>query len=124
MRLALASILVASSALAHEDRFPARVLSVYDGDTIRAQIELGLGVVLSNEQLRLHGIDAPEVRGDERAEGLVVRDWLHGQVQGADVTLATHGRDKFGRILVTVYLGSRNINEEMLAAGLVGEYTP
>lgn len=49
---------------------------VYDGDTVRADIDLGLGVWVKNQTLRLYGIDTPEVRGEERPEGLEAKEAL------------------------------------------------
>jgi micrococcal nuclease len=58
----------------------AVVTSVYDGDTVTADIDLGMGIWARKQKLRLYGIDTPELRGDERAEGLKARDWLREQL--------------------------------------------
>ena len=44
--------------------YKANVTSVYDGDTITADIDLGLGVFIKKQKLRLSRIDAPELRGE------------------------------------------------------------
>ena len=49
--------------------------SVVDGDTVRCDIDLGFGVWLRDQILRLHGINAPEIRGGERPEGLASKEW-------------------------------------------------
>ena len=49
--------------------YKAKVTSVYDGDTITADIDLGLGVFVTGEKLRLSRINAPEIRGDEERPG-------------------------------------------------------
>jgi micrococcal nuclease len=46
--------------------YKAKVLSVYDGDSLRLDIDLGFKVVMQNQRVRLLGIDTPEVRGEER----------------------------------------------------------
>lgn len=43
--------------------YAARIVHVHDGDTVRADIDLGCGVWLHGETLRLLGIQAPEVGG-------------------------------------------------------------
>ena len=53
--------------------YNAIVTKVYDGDTITVDIDLGLGVWLKKQTIRLYGINTPELRGDEREEGLESR---------------------------------------------------
>lgn len=100
--IALLTALIGSVA-AHEDRFKARITDIYDGDTMTATIELGLGLGVSNQKLRLDCIDTPEVRGAERADGLAVRDIVRGWVQSGDVLLHIKGKGKFGRWIADVW---------------------
>ena len=53
--------------------YRAKVASVYDGDTIRVDIDLGLKSWIKDEKIRLNRINAPELRGDERPEGIKSR---------------------------------------------------
>jgi micrococcal nuclease len=55
--------------------YQARVRSVYDGDTIRTDVDPGMNMLLTNEPLRLHRINSPELRGDEREQGLISGDY-------------------------------------------------
>lgn len=41
-------------------KYCAKVMSVYDGDTIRVDIDLGLKTWIKNESIRLNRINAPE----------------------------------------------------------------
>ena len=41
---------------------------------------LGFHTWRKDEKLRFHGLDAPEVRGKTRPEGLKSRDWLRSQI--------------------------------------------
>lgn len=50
--------------------YRALVKSIYDGDTLRADIDLGFGVILADQSLRLLGIDTPEIKGVERPQEL------------------------------------------------------
>ncbi len=90
--------------------------SVYDGDTARFHIELGFGVILHDQQIRLLGIDAPEVRGEERLEGLASRDALRSKIEGMTVIIKTHKdkQGKYGRWLAEVFIGDLNVNQWML----------
>ena len=42
--------------------YSARIRRVVDGDTVDVDIDLGFGVILSNQRIRLYGIDTPESR--------------------------------------------------------------
>ena len=55
--------------------YRATVVSVYDGDTCTVDIDLGLNTWVRGEKLRLYRINAPELRGVERPEGLKSRDF-------------------------------------------------
>lgn len=114
--IAVLLTLCATISVAHENRFQSVVLSVYDGDTIHATINIGLfKMVVSDATIRLHGIDAPEIRGSERPQGLISADWLRSQIDGKSIVLEVFGEDKYGRLLGVIWLDGRNINQEMIA---------
>ena len=48
--------------------YHARVNKVIDGDTINVDLDLGFNVVLSNQSVRLLGVDTPESRTSDKAE--------------------------------------------------------
>lgn len=100
--------------------YNAHVTSIYDGDTITVDIDLGLDTWRNNERIRLYGIDTPEVRGDEREQGLVSRDWLRGQILDCDIVLQTikDRSGKYGRLLGIVWYNGENINEALVKHGL------
>lgn len=102
-------------------QYKAIVREVYDGDTITVDIDLGLKVWVHGEKLRLHGINAPELRGDTYDLGLCARDYLRTLVLGQVITIVTKKdtREKYGRYLGDVFVGSDNlnVNEEMVRAG-------
>lgn len=105
--------------------YKAHVVSIYDGDTIRVNIDLGLGIIHKGNtgkgvSIRLYGINTPEVRGEERTEGLISRDYLRKEILGKDVILQTI-RDKtgkYGRYLGIVYHEGKNINDWLVEQGL------
>ena len=57
--------------------YKATVKRVVDGDTIDMDVDLGFGVS-KLVRIRLADIDAPEVKGDERPEGLSAKTYLEG----------------------------------------------
>jgi micrococcal nuclease len=105
--------------------YSAIVRSIYDGDTIRVDIDLGFDMWIKNASLRLSGIDAPELRGEERPEGLKTRDWLREIIPpGTEVIIKTEkdSKEKFGRYLATIYFEGHNLNEQMVELGLAQVY--
>lgn len=96
--------------------YKAIVTDVYDGDTITVDIDLGLGVWLRGQKVRLKGINAPEVRGDTARDGQRVRSVLVMLIWEREVIIRTEKdrTEKYGRWLATVILEDRNINEWMV----------
>ena len=87
--------------------YNATVEKIYDGDTITVTIQLGFGV-FKTERLRLKGIDAPELRGDERPFGLVSRDRLRELILGQEIIVKTFKdkKGKYGRYIADIYYNS------------------
>ena len=106
--------------------YRAYVRKVYDGDTITVDIDLGFGVVLKNQKLRLTGINTPEVRGKQRQEGLKVRDLVRSRIANKWVVIKTEKdkRGKYGRWLATVFEPSveESVNKWLLNEGHAVEY--
>ena len=104
--------------------YKARITKVYDGDTVTADIDLGFGVLLKKQKLRLLGINAPELRGDSRPHGILSRDFLRDLILDKDVILKTYKdkKGKYGRLLTEIYLDTENINEIMLHEGHAVRY--
>lgn len=63
-------LVLTSIACALDFRYPATIERVIDGDTIIADLRLGLGVILDDQYIRFYGIDTWETRGEEREKGL------------------------------------------------------
>lgn len=100
------------------------ITKIYDGDTITAVVDLGFSVNLKMI-LRLARINTPEIRGDERPEGLVSRDYLRDRLNravasGAAITITTikDKTGKYGRYIADVFVDGVNINDELVTEGL------
>jgi len=87
--------------------YKANVIRVIDGDTVDVDIDLGFGVWLRGERVRMMGIDTPESRTSNKVEkvfGLAAKEYLKSLL-GKNTVLRTQvvkGEDakgKFGRIL-------------------------
>ena len=87
----------------HEYR--CEIVRVIDGDTVDVDIDLGFGVWMRKERVRIHGIDTPESRTSDKAEkvyGLAAKEFVKSYLKaGSAQTLVTEKdkTGKFGRIL-------------------------
>ncbi len=103
--------------------YKAVVVSVYDGDTLHADLDLGLYTWRKNEKIRLARINAPELRGSEKEKGRASRDYLRSRILGREVLIQTlkDRRGKWGRFLGEIWLNEKgtwvNINDEMVEKG-------
>jgi len=59
--------------------YKARVVRVIDGDTVDVDVDLGFGIWMNNERVRIMGIDTPESRTRDKIEkvfGLAAKERL------------------------------------------------
>ena len=99
--------------------YKCKIRKVVDGDTIDVDIDLGFGVWMRNQRIRMHGIDTPESRTrdlEEKKYGLAAKDFLIKWTNAGGLTLKTHkdDRGKFGRILGEIWCFDTNVNEKMI----------
>ena len=86
--------------------YKCKILKVIDGDTVDVDLDLGFGVWLRDERVRIMGIDTPESRTSDKVEkifGLAAKERL-SSLLGADATLLSQVKSngenmkgKFGR---------------------------
>ena len=88
--------------------YKCNIVKVVDGDTVDIDLDLGFGVWLRDERVRIMGIDTPESRTSDKIEkvfGLLAKDRLNSLLGGEAILLSqvTKGgenmKGKFGRIL-------------------------
>lgn len=105
-------------------RYAVKVTRVVDGDTVDVDIDLGFGVWMKKQRIRMYGIDTPESRTrdlEEKKYGLAAKKFLTGMLDDeAGIILKTHKdkEGKFGRILGelwrTTNYADQSINEYMI----------
>ncbi len=102
--------------------YRAIVTAVYDADTITVDIDLGFHIWARGEKIRLFGINAPEVRGPERPQGLKSRDWLRERILDKEIVLKTHraAKGKYGRWLGDIFLPGSTSNRGKRSAAVPG----
>ncbi len=88
--------------------YRTNLIKVVDGDTVDVDIDLGFGIWLRNERVRIMGIDTPESRTRDKVEKLFGKaasrrlKELLGKSPTLRTQVARDGEDmkgKFGRIL-------------------------
>ena len=100
--------------------YKCKVTRVVDGDTVDIDIDLGFGVWLHKERVRIYGIDTPESRTRDKVEkrfGLLAKEFVKGFVKGSSVILRTQKYDakgKFGRILGDIIVDDKSLSETMI----------
>lgn len=105
----------------------ANVIDVYDGDTFKVQLPGMLDVFGQNLSIRIKGIDAPEIRSScsttilrtiEKQKAILARQYLLNKIEVAKwVELRDLERDKYFRLLATVYIDGVLFSEEAISAG-------
>lgn len=108
------------------NEYDVKILKVVDGDTVDVDIDLGFGIVLTDERVRIMGIDTPESRTSNKVEkvfGLAAKERLK-ELLGEEAILITqdnkHGEDmkgKFGRILGDFRVGGKTVTEILIEEG-------
>lgn len=99
-----------------------RVLAITDGDTVMVETDLGRGIFLPRDRLRLHGINAPE-KG--QAGYFSAKAYLETLLEvGKKYRIETMKTpEKYGRYLAIIHLeDGRKINDLMVEAGHAVRY--
>ena len=107
--------------------YKVKVLRVVDGDTVDVDIDLGFGVWLRKERVRIMGIDTPESRTRDKVEkafGLASKAKLKELLKNGAILktqVSKKGEDmkgKFGRILGDFILeDDRKVTEVLIEEG-------
>lgn len=109
------------------DAIVTRLISVYDGDTFRADIEGAHPEVCGkNMSVRLYGIDTPELRtksATEKALAKKAREFTHQRLRTAkQIILKNIQRGKYFRFVADVWIDGVNLGKELIKAGLAKPY--
>ena len=95
----------------------AKIVHVYDGDTVHAIFSLPNSSIIHKYKLRLAHIDTPELKSKNTNEikkakeaKKVVEDMILDKI----VYLELEGEDKYGRILANIYINNLNLNQYLI----------
>lgn len=121
-----------------------KVVSVYDGDTIRVNLEFYPAIIGENMGIRIAGIDTPEMHYStkkikrmprekrahalkriRRLEALAVKAKRFAAERlknGLKIELRNMRRGKYFRIVAEVWIDGKNLGRELINAGLAKRY--
>ena len=149
--LALLAILCvfAVSVLAATQLYDAKLVRVIDGDTVVLDVKLGPDSWKRNLHCRLKGIDTPELHPrrlppgateEQRAvrqseirrarKAKVALEQLLGVTTGSNtpkgkaLRVRLHGKDRYGRALVTLFAGETDVGQWLIREGYATEWHP
>jgi endonuclease YncB( thermonuclease family) len=100
------------------ETYNAKIVSVYDGDTVKAVFEFNNK--LYKFSIRMNGYDSPELRTKnlhEKANAQKAKHQLQHKILNKIVTLKCGKFDKYGRILGDIYYNNKHINSWMIENG-------
>ncbi|QOL26196.1 thermonuclease family protein [Thalassotalea sp. LPB0316] len=104
----------------------SRVVSVYDGDTFRVDIDHWPALVGQSAPIRVKQVDTPEIRGKCASEkALAQRAKLFTQallLNSQQVELRNIERGKYFRILADVYIDGQSLASQLIANNLARPY--
>ena len=95
-------------------KLTGKVIHIVDGDTFDLLTEDTVKI-----RIRLNGIDCPERKQDYYQ---VCKDALSTYIFGKDVTLITHGKDRWKRVIADVYMNKEYINLKMVENGFAWHF--
>ncbi|EAJ5119059.1 thermonuclease family protein [Campylobacter upsaliensis] len=105
-----------------EKELIGKVSRVIDGDTIELLAKTSKENPynhITKLKIRLYGIDAPELK---QAYGKEAKEYLSALVLKQEVSLIIENKDKYERIVGTIFLKGKDINKEMVKNGYAHAY--
>ena len=113
--------------------YKSKILRIVDGDTVDVDIDLGFGIWMHKERVRIMGIDTPESRTRDKVEkkfGLASKARLKelmpvGSMQTLHTQIDKSGEDKkgkFGRILGDFMIDTKFVTDIMINEGYAVKY--
>ena len=109
-------------------QYKVNFLRVVDGDTFDVDIELGFGVILNKQRIRLKGIDTWESRTrnlEEKKKGLKAKEFTKEMLcNSEEILIDSYGKGKYGRVLAEIFIKGeeKSLNELLIENGHAYEY--
>lgn len=104
--------------------YRCRIVSIYDGDTMTVDLDLGMDMWALKQKIRFMRINCPELKGPTHIEGKAARDYMESLVKDREVVIQTikDAKEKFGRYLGEVWAKGDdgnffNVNDALVVSG-------
>ena len=106
--------------------YKATVVKIVDGDTVDVDIDLGFGIIMTDERVRIMGIDTPESRTRDKVEDLfgeAAKSRLKELMAEGGKLITTEDRKgedmkgKFGRILGDFKVDGKKVTDILIEEG-------
>ena len=114
IRLLMFLLLIVTGLPVSAETLTGQVVGVHDGDTLTLRVAGNQPV-----KVRLAGMDAPELK---QPYGQQAKQALSALVFGKSARVESSGPDKYGRTLGTVFVGTVNVNAELVKRGAAWVY--
>ena len=125
MMMFVASVCTAADEI-YGNAVVERVVSVYDGDTFKADIQCWPAIIGKSISIRIYGIDTPEIRGTRgqlKELAIEARETAKSKLLLADVIeLRNMRRGKYFRIIAEVYVDGNRLADLLIESGLAKAY--
>ncbi|MEO9656362.1 thermonuclease family protein [Marinomonas sp.] len=106
--------------------FVERVISVYDADTFRVDINGWPDIIGKNMSIRVNGVDAAEIRGkceSEKVQAKAARDFTRSLLSNSkDIELRDLKRGKYFRLIADVYIDGESLTDKLITSGHARPY--
>jgi len=104
------------------------ITDIVDGDTVKANIDLGWDIWKKNQTIRLDEIDSPEIHSENLLEakaGSAVKTYVEKLFPiGTKTILKSNSLDKYGRVLGGILLpDGTDLSDVLLAKKVVKPYS-
>ena len=102
--------------------YRCKILRIVDGDTVDVDIDLGFGIWMHKERVRIAGIDTPESRTKDLVEkqfGLASKQFVKDLMPIGSQQIIKTEKDKtgkFGRILGDFLIDGKRLTDLMVEA--------
>jgi len=124
--IAISLSALAANTLALESFKVSKIISVYDGDTFRVNIDGIHPLIGDNIGIRVNNIDTPEIKGkcpSEKQLAIKARDFVASRLNSAkEVLLIDPKRGKYFRIVADVMIDGQMLDKMLFEKGLAYQY--
>jgi len=124
--LILLVLVSSTNTFASETLIVSKIISVYDGDTFRVNIDGIHPLIGDNIGIRVNNVDTPEIKGkcpSEKKLAIKSRDFVANRLNSArEVLLVNPKRGKYFRIVADVMIDGQMLDKMLFEKGLAYQY--